>query len=194
MYAIIQSGSRQYQVSPESVIEVNRLPLEEGAAFETDQVLLVDQDGNEVQVGTPFVNGVKVRGKVLEHRRGRKVVVFKFKRRKNYKRTHGHRQELTRVLIESIDVGGKTVTPAKPKPEKATAPRETAAKEGAAPPKKAAEKTSAKPVMEKAKSSGLATEIAEPVVRKATATADKPKPADKGKTTSKAKTPAKNKK
>ncbi|MEE8436277.1 MAG: 50S ribosomal protein L21 [bacterium] len=120
MYAIIKSGSRQYQVRPESIIEVNRLPLEEGASFETDQVLLVDQDGQDIQIGSPFVSGAKVRGKVLSHLRGRKVIVFKFKRRKNYKRTRGHRQELTKVLIEGIEIGGKAVGAKKPAPAMAT--------------------------------------------------------------------------
>lgn len=126
MYAIIKSGSRQYQVAPETIIEVNRLPLEEGEVFETDQVLLVDQDGKDVQIGSPYVSGAKVKGKILSHRRGRKVIVFKFKRRKNYKRTRGHRQELTRVLIEGIEVGGKTFgvkVEAKKAPAKEEAPK-----------------------------------------------------------------------
>lgn len=103
MYAIIKSGSRQYEVKPDSVIEVNRLALDEGAAFESDQVLLVNDDGN-VQVGAPYVAGATVKGTVLGHMRGPKIVVFKMKRRKNYRRTQGHRQELTRIKIESIDV------------------------------------------------------------------------------------------
>lgn len=119
MYAIIKSGSRQYQVRPETIIEVNRLPLEEGASFETDQVLLVDQEGQDTLIGSPYVSGAKVKGKVLSHLRGRKVIVFKFKRRKNYKRTRGHRQELTKVLIEGIEIGGKTVGAKKPAPAEA---------------------------------------------------------------------------
>lgn len=105
MYAIIKSGSRQYQVKPETVIEVNRLKLEQGADFETEQVLLVDDESGGMKIGAPFVSGAKVKGTVLDHLRGRKVVVFKQKRRKGYKRTRGHRQELTRVRIDSIDVG-----------------------------------------------------------------------------------------
>ena len=103
MYAIIKSGSRQYQVQPESVIEVNRLALEQGANFETDQVLLVDGEGKGARVGTPFVAGAKVKGTVLEHLRGRKVLIFKHKRRKGYRRLRGHRQELTRLRIDSIE-------------------------------------------------------------------------------------------
>ncbi len=103
MYAIIKSGSRQYQVRPESVIEVNRLHLEQGAKFETDHVLLVDDESKGAQVGTPYVAGAKVKGTVLEHLRGKKVLIFKHKRRKRYRRLRGHRQELTRLRIDSID-------------------------------------------------------------------------------------------
>ena len=103
MYAIIKSGSRQYQVQPESVIEVNRLALEQGADFETDQVLLVDDEGKGAKIGTPFVTGAKVKGTILAHLRGKKVLVFKHKRRKGYRRTRGHRQELTRLRIDSIE-------------------------------------------------------------------------------------------
>ena len=103
MYAIIKSGSRQYQVQAESVIEVNRLALEQGASFETDHVLLVDDEGNSAQIGTPYVAGAKVKGTVLAHLRGKKVLIFKHKRRKRYRRLRGHRQELTRVRIDSIE-------------------------------------------------------------------------------------------
>jgi large subunit ribosomal protein L21 len=105
MYAIIKSGSRQYQVKPESVIEVNRLPLEQGADFETDQVLLVDDENGGAHVGAPYVAGAKVKGTVVDHFRGKKVLIFKQKRRKGYRRTRGHRQEMTRLRIDSIDVG-----------------------------------------------------------------------------------------
>lgn len=103
MYAIIESGSHQFKVEPETVIEVNRLALDSGAAFETDRVLLVSNEKNDATVGTPYVSGAKVKGTVLEHFRDRKIIVFKFKRRKNYRRKQGHRQELTRVRIDSIE-------------------------------------------------------------------------------------------
>jgi large subunit ribosomal protein L21 len=133
MYAIIKSGSRQYRVAPETVIEVNRLHLDEGAAFETHQVLLCDPDSPDVLIGAPFVAGARVTGKVLAHLRGRKVLVFKQKRRKNYKRTRGHRQELTRVLIESVEVGGKTFAiPPRPAGAKKAAAPQPVSEEGAA--------------------------------------------------------------
>lgn len=104
MYAIIKCGARQYKVQPQSTIEVNRLPLDEGADFATDQVLLVGTEDGAAKVGTPYVSGARVTGKVLGHFRGRKVVSFKFKRRKNERRKRGHRQELTRVQIASIEM------------------------------------------------------------------------------------------
>jgi large subunit ribosomal protein L21 len=103
MYAIIVAGGRQYKVQPETVISVNRLALEPGAAFETDRVLLVEDDAKAVKVGAPHVVGAKVTGEVLEHYRDRKVIIFKFKRRKNYRRKRGHRQELTRIRIKAIE-------------------------------------------------------------------------------------------
>ena len=102
MYAIIVAGGRQYKVQPETVISVNLLDLAPGAAFETDKVLLVEDDAKAVKVGAPYVPSAKVTGEVIEHYRDRKVIIFKFKRRKNYRRTRGHRQELTRIRIKAI--------------------------------------------------------------------------------------------
>ena len=120
MFAIIESGSRQYRVAPQSELEVDRLALEQGGAFETDRVLLLQEDGEAVVIGAPFVSGVTVRGTVVEHFRGRKIIVFKQKRRQGYRRKRGHRQELTRIRIEEIRTG-KAATTGKV----ATAPQET---------------------------------------------------------------------
>ena len=133
MYAIIKSGSRQYQVQPDSVIEVNRLPLEPGADFVSEEILLVDDESNGVTVGAPYVTGARVKGTVLDHHRGEKLIIFKFKRRKNYKRTQGHRQELTRVRIDAIEFGAKKAAaskaaPAKSKDESVKAETEAGAK------------------------------------------------------------------
>jgi large subunit ribosomal protein L21 len=103
VYAIIEAGGRQYKVAPQTVISVNRLDLEPGASFVTDKVLLVEDDAKAVKVGAPYVAGTKVKGEVLAHFRDRKVVIFKHKRRKNYRRKRGHRQELTRVRIQAIE-------------------------------------------------------------------------------------------
>ena len=143
MYAIIESGSRQYQVQPESVIEVNRLPLAEGAAYETDKVLLYEGDSKDVRIGAPYVTGATVKGKVLSHLRGKKIIVFKHKRRKNYRRTRGHRQELTRLLIESIDVARAAAPPKEEAVQAADAAEKPTAKK-AAPKAATAERTTAK--------------------------------------------------
>ena len=182
MYAIIKSGSRQYQVRPESSIEVNRLPLEEGAPFETDQVLLVDQEGQDIQIGSPYVSGAKVKGKVLSHLRGRKVIVFKFKRRKNYKRTRGHRQELTQVLIEGIEIGGKAMGAKKP----AAAMAEEKVTEKAA-EKIAVEKTPPKQTSDKGKSTSET--IDKTAAPKTAKTPPAKQAADKGDTKTKAAAP-----
>lgn len=101
MYAIVDIGGDQVKVEKGREVFVNRLKEEAGSNVGFDNVLLVDNDGN-VQVGTPNVEGAKVSAKVVEHLRGDKVLVFKKKRRKGYKKTSGHRQDLTKVQIEDI--------------------------------------------------------------------------------------------
>jgi large subunit ribosomal protein L21 len=102
MYAIIKTGGKQYRVQKESVITVELLDQEEGSTFESDQVLFVKTGENEFKVGTPFVKDVKVTGEILGHEKGKKVVVFKKKRRKGYRRKTGHRQNFTKVKINDI--------------------------------------------------------------------------------------------
>jgi large subunit ribosomal protein L21 len=101
MYAIVEIAGQQFKVEKDRYLYTHRLAGEEGAALVFDQVLLVDNDG-AVQVGAPTVAGVTVTGKILEHVRGEKVIVFKKKRRKGYQKQNGHRQDLTKVLIEDI--------------------------------------------------------------------------------------------
>jgi len=101
MYAVIEIGSKQYRVSEGETIEVERLPLEVGQTLSIDRVLLLGGDG-QLKVGTPTVKGARVRARVTEHGRGRKIIVFKFKPRNRYQRKHGHRQKYTRLAIESI--------------------------------------------------------------------------------------------
>ena len=102
MYAIIRSGGKQYRVEPGSEIQVDLLHNEQGAVFETDQVLLVN-DGSTTRLGTPMVEGVVVKGTILDHIKAKKIIVFKMKRRKGYRRTQGHRQQYTRLKIDSIN-------------------------------------------------------------------------------------------
>ncbi len=103
MYAVIETGGKQYRVEPGDVIDVEHLdPAEKGKnkiAF--DRVLMV-RDDKQVRVGSPLVEGASVKGTLVDEVRGPKVIVFKMKRRKGYRRLRGHRQELHRVRIESI--------------------------------------------------------------------------------------------
>ena len=102
MYAIIQTGSKQYKVAVGDIVEVEKLGLEAGAEVTFDQVLAVAGEDGKLNIGTPMVEGAKVSAKVLDNFRAKKIVVFKMKRRKGYRRTQGHRQNLTRVEITAI--------------------------------------------------------------------------------------------
>jgi large subunit ribosomal protein L21 len=122
MYAVIKTGGKQYRVEPDDVIKIERLDNEAGSDVTFDQVLLVGEEGNAT-VGAPTVDGASVVGTVLEQARGRKIIVFKKKRRKNYRRKAGHRQDLTVVRITDIvGADGKRASAsakAEPKPAEA---------------------------------------------------------------------------
>ena len=100
MYALIRTGGKQYRVAPGETIEVETLPGEAGAEIELGRVLAV-VDGESVKAG-PAAEGVRVLATILAHGRGAKTIVFKFKRKKQYKRTIGHRQNFTRVQVNEI--------------------------------------------------------------------------------------------
>lgn len=101
MYAVLETGSKQYRVNPGDTVEVERLAVEAGKPFTFDRVLLVSNDG-KLSVGSPTVANATVEADVVEHIRGEKKVAFKMKRRKGYHKTIGHRQELTVVKIKEI--------------------------------------------------------------------------------------------
>jgi len=103
VYAIVETGGKQYRVEPGAILSLERLPGEAGSRIELDRVLLVSNDG-QVQVGHPTVAGARVVSEILAQIRGNKIDVFKFKKRKKYRRKTGHRQELTRVRIAEIVV------------------------------------------------------------------------------------------
>lgn len=105
MYAIVETGGRQYKVAPGEVIEVNRLPGEVGETIDLDKVLMVGGDGESCLVGQPTVAGAVVRARVAGHPRGRKVIVFKYKPKVRYRRMNSHRQDLTRLVIKEIVSG-----------------------------------------------------------------------------------------
>jgi large subunit ribosomal protein L21 len=101
MYAIVEIAGQQFKVEKDQQIFVHRLQGEEGASLDFDKVLLIDEDG-KIKVGTPVVEGAKVSAKIISHLKGDKVIVFKKKRRKGYRKKNGHRQYLTKISIESI--------------------------------------------------------------------------------------------
>ena len=107
MYAIIEACGKQYKVSEGDVVFFEKLDTEEGKNVTFDNVILVSDD-KKVQVGNPFVKGVKVEGKVVSHGKGKKILVFKYKPKKNYRRTQGHRQPYTKVEITSIKLSAIT--------------------------------------------------------------------------------------
>lgn len=102
MYAVIKTGGKQYRVEPEDIIVVEHLEAEAGDTVEFDSVLAVRDD--ELKVGAPTVEGAKVIGTVIANERGPKIRVFKYKPKKHYKRTKGHRQSLSRVRIDEIQI------------------------------------------------------------------------------------------
>ena len=101
MYAIIKTGGKQYVVEEGKVISIEKLDVEEGAEVTFDEVLLVS--GDDVKIGQPNVAGAKVTGKVLEQGKERKIRIFKYKAKSNYRRRQGHRQPFTNVKIEKIE-------------------------------------------------------------------------------------------
>ena len=171
MYAVVKTGGKQYRVSEDDVIVVEKLDANPGASVELDQVLMLD-DGKEAQIGTPLVNGARVAATVLDQGRSDKIIVFKKIRRKDYKRTKGHRQSITVLRITDILSKGQKAKPAKAEkkatkskepetlpetaaetPTEVAAPAKTTAKKSPAkkaPAKKAAKKAPAKKAAKKA--------------------------------------------
>ncbi len=107
MYAIVEIAGQQFKVSKDLKVYVHRLANEEGSKVSFDKVLLLDDNGN-VTLGAPAIEGASVEAKVLQHLKGDKVIVFKKKRRKGYKKRNGHRQYLTQIVIEGITAAGGT--------------------------------------------------------------------------------------
>ena len=106
MYAIIESCGKQYKVAEGDVVFFEKLDAEEGKKVSFDKVVLVSDD-KKVEVGAPYVKGVKVAGKVLANGKGKKIVVYRYKAKKNERRTQGHRQPFTKVEITYIKVAAE---------------------------------------------------------------------------------------
>ena len=102
-YAIVEDGGKQYRAVEGVTIDVDRFPAEEGEQIDLEHVLMV-ADGDEVKIGTPFVAGAKVQATVVSQVKGPKVVVFKYKPKERYRVKKGHRQQYTRLMIDSISV------------------------------------------------------------------------------------------
>ncbi|MCH2553747.1 MAG: 50S ribosomal protein L21 [SAR116 cluster bacterium] len=142
MYALVRTGGQQYRVTKDDTILVDRIAADEGAEVILDDVVMLG-DGDKVTIGTPRVEGAAVSATVISQTRGPKIIIFRRKRRKNHRRTQGHRQDLTLLKINAIAEDGKSLKP------KATPAKKVAAKEEAA-PKAAAKKAAAKKAAPKA--------------------------------------------
>ena len=157
MYALVRTGGKQYRVAKDDTILVERISADEGAEVILDDVVMLG-DGDKVTIGTPRVEGAAVSATVVSQTRGPKIIIFRRKRRKNHRRTQGHRQDLTLLKINAIAEDGKSLKPkaapakkAAPKAEAKAAPKKAAAKKTApkaeakaAPKKAAAKKATAK--------------------------------------------------
>ena len=117
MFAVIKTGGKQFRVQEGDILDVEKLDLQEGKKITFDNVLLIEDDKNTL-IGTPVVEKAQVVGEVVENFKDKKVLVFKKKRRKQYRKTTGHRQMLTRVKIEKILTGMETPTKKKPAEKK----------------------------------------------------------------------------
>ena len=142
MYALVRTGGKQYRVAKDDTILVERIAADEGAEVILDDVVMLG-DGDKVTIGTPRVEGAAVSATVVSQTRGAKIIIFRRKRRKNHRRTQGHRQDLTLLKINAIAEDGKSLKP------KAAPAKKAAAKEEAA-PKAAAKKAAAKKAAPKA--------------------------------------------
>lgn len=104
MYAIIETGGKQYRVAEGQKLSVEKLAVEEGKTVDFDQVLMVGE-GENVKVGTPLLTGAKVVAEVIKHGRGKKIRILKFRRRKHHMKQQGHRQDFTQVKITKVSAG-----------------------------------------------------------------------------------------
>ena len=145
MYAVIEACGKQYKVTKGDVVFFEKLEVEEGKKVTFDKVVLLSDDG-KVEVGAPYVKGIKVEGKVVAHGKGKKIIVFKYKAKKNYRRKQGHRQPYTKVEItaiklptakketaeeKTVETAAKTTTKKTTTAKKATTKKETTAKKEA---------------------------------------------------------------
>ena len=108
MIAVVETGGKQYQVSPDSIIRIEKLKAKKGEEAGLDKVLMIKEDDSEALVGNPLIAKARVTAEVLRQDRAKKIIVFKFKRRKSYHRKYGHRQAFTELKIKEIQSGEKS--------------------------------------------------------------------------------------
>jgi large subunit ribosomal protein L21 len=132
MYAVIKTGGKQYKVAKDDKLEVEKIAGEPGASVTLDSVLLLG-DGADTTAGTPLIEGASVTAEVVEQKRTKKIIVFKKQRRKNYRRKHGHRQEVTLLKITDIVTGAAKAKAKTKKPKAEAAATEATAEAPAAP-------------------------------------------------------------
>ncbi|MDP4189271.1 MAG: 50S ribosomal protein L21 [Bacteroidota bacterium] len=150
MYAIVDIAGQQFKVEKNNKIFVHRLEAAEGAEIDFNQVLLIEDDDEKIEVGTPVVDGARVVAKVLAHAKGDKVLVFKKIRRKGFKKLNGHRQYFTQLLIEDILQNGAEHVKAEAEPKAEEVKAKPEVEEAAVKVKKpAAKKTTAKKATKK---------------------------------------------
>jgi large subunit ribosomal protein L21 len=183
MYAVVNTGGKQYKVQQGEVLRVEKIPGDIGSPVIFDRVLMFS-DGENVQIGQPVLDDIAVQGHIVEQGRAKKIIVFKYKRRKRFRRKQGHRQEYTAVLIDTITTGtvkAKTsdkeaeapeaeAKKAEPKTQKAAPKKETTAKTEAkkdAPQKAAAEKAPEKAEAKKADDPKTEAKASQPETQKA---------------------------
>lgn len=133
MYAVIETGGKQYRVQEGDVVTIEKLNVEAGDKIEFDKVLVLADEG-DLKVGAPYVEGAVVSGEVVENGKGKKVIIYKYKSKKDYRKKQGHRQPYTMVKIESL--GGKSAPKAAPAAPKAEAKEEVKEKKVSASMKK----------------------------------------------------------
>ena len=113
MYAIIEACGKQYKVAEGDVVFFEKLDAEEGKKVKFDNVILVSENNGKVEIGNPYVKGAKVEGKVVSHGKAKKILVYKYKAKKNYRRTQGHRQPYTKVEITAVKTAAEKKATAK---------------------------------------------------------------------------------
>ena len=164
MYALVKTGGKQYRVSKDDTILVERIAAEEGAEVILNDIVMLG-DGDKVTIGTPNVDGAAVSATVVRQTRGPKIIIFRRKRRKNHRRTQGHRQDLTLLKINDIAEDAKKLAPVKPVAKKAAPKAVDAAKKPAAKKSKAKKATPKAAAAKKAAPKAAAAKKA--VVKKA---------------------------